>query len=196
MGVILIKNIFLPKLSNIQQNYALLLFWSILEEIHRELLFLDQKVTISERRTEILTKFVFLNMFENGQILRKIWICLNNSFWSNQWKGTIIKKNCFSLHTVPHTAKLCFSVVLMLFRGNSQRTSLFSPKMTISARRTKILRKFVSLNMFENGQILRKIWICLNNSFWWNSKRQQILTKPFFHLKMSHIHLNCALLLF
>ena len=122
------KTVFPPKVSNIQLNYALLLFWSILEEIHRELLFLDQKVTISERRTEILTKFVFLNMFENGQILRKIWICLNNSFWSNQWKGTNIKKICFSPHTVPHTAKLCFSVVLIFFRGNSQRTSLFSPK--------------------------------------------------------------------
>ena len=122
------KTVFPPKVSNIQLNYALLLFWSILEEIHRELLFLDQKVTISERRTEILTKFVFLNMFENGQILRKIWICLNNSFWSNQWKGTNIKKICFSPHTVPHTAKLCFCVVLMLFRGNSQRTSLYIPK--------------------------------------------------------------------
>ena len=128
MGVILIKNVFLPKLSHIQLNYVFQLFWIIFGEIHREHLFLDQKVTISERRTEILTKFVFLNMFENGQILRKIWICLNNSFWSNQWKGTNIKKICLSPHTVPHTAKLCFSVVLMLFRGNSQRTSLFNPK--------------------------------------------------------------------
>ena len=128
MGVILINTGFLPKVCHIQLNYVLLLFWSIFGEIHRGLLFLDQKVTLSERRTEILTKFVFLNMFENRQTLRKIWICLNKCFWSNQWKGTNIKKICFFPHTVPHTAKLCFSVVLMLFRGNSQRTSLFNPK--------------------------------------------------------------------
>ncbi len=35
-------------------------------EIHRELLFLVQKVTISEKSREILRKFVFLNKFEKG----------------------------------------------------------------------------------------------------------------------------------
>ena len=49
-------------------------------EIHRELLFLVRKVTISEKNTEIFRKFVFYYMFEKGQILRKIWICLNNYF--------------------------------------------------------------------------------------------------------------------
>ena len=117
------QKLFFSPMSNIQLNYALLLFWSILEEIHRELLFLDQKVTFSERRTEILTNFFFLNMFENGQILRKIRICLNNSFWSNQWKGTNIKKICFSPHTEPHTVKLCFSVVLKFFRKFTENFS-------------------------------------------------------------------------
>ena len=36
-------------------------------EIHRELFFLDVKVTISETNTEILRKFAFLNMFESGK---------------------------------------------------------------------------------------------------------------------------------
>ena len=45
------------------QNYAFLLFLSILGEILRELFFLDIKVTISETSTEILWKFVFLTMF-------------------------------------------------------------------------------------------------------------------------------------
>ena len=39
-------------------------------EIHRELFFLDIKVTILQSSTEILRKFVFLTMFEKGQILR------------------------------------------------------------------------------------------------------------------------------
>ena len=36
-------------------------------EIHRELFFLDIKVTISETSTEILRKFLFLTMFEWGK---------------------------------------------------------------------------------------------------------------------------------
>ena len=79
--------------------------------------------------------------------------------------GEILTKTCFSTQSEPHTAKLCFSVVLKFFWENSQRTSLFSPKMTISQKSTEILRKFDFLNMSEKGQILRKIWICLNNWF-------------------------------
>ena len=119
-------------MSHIQLNYVFLLFWSIFAEIQRQLLFLVKKVTFLEKRTEKLTekltKFVFLNMFENRQTLRKIGICLNNSFWSNLWNGGYINKKCFSPQSKPHTAKLCFSVVLKHFRGNSQRTSLFWPK--------------------------------------------------------------------
>ena len=81
---ILPKTFFLPKVSHIQLNYAFLLFWSILVEIHRELLVLVKKVTISERRTEIHRKLVFLNMCEKRVNLEKIWICLNSSFLSNQ----------------------------------------------------------------------------------------------------------------
>ncbi len=40
----------------------------------------------------------------------------------------ILTKNCFSPQSEPHTAKVCFSVVLKGFGVNSQRTSLFSPK--------------------------------------------------------------------
>ena len=42
--------------------------------------------------------------------------------------GEILTKTCSSPQSEPHTVKLCFSVVLKNFRGNSQRTSLFSPK--------------------------------------------------------------------
>ena len=71
MVEILIKTVFLPKVSHIQLNYDFLLFWSIFVEIHRELLFLVKKVTISEKSTEILRKFVFLNMLEKGKSWRK-----------------------------------------------------------------------------------------------------------------------------
>ena len=63
-GLILTKTVFLHKVSHILLNYGFLLFWSNLGEIHRELFFLDTKVTISERSTEKLRKFVFLTKFE------------------------------------------------------------------------------------------------------------------------------------
>ncbi len=42
--------------------------------------------------------------------------------------GEILTKTYFSPQNEPHTAKLCFSVVLTNFGGNSQRTSLVSQK--------------------------------------------------------------------
>ena len=86
-GININKTVFLHKVSHILLNYAFLLFWSIFGEIHRELFFLDIKVTISETSTEILRNFVFLTMFEKGKILRKIWICLNIFFLIKPVKG-------------------------------------------------------------------------------------------------------------
>ena len=42
--------------------------------------------------------------------------------------GKILTKTCFSPQSEPHTAKLCFYVVLKHFWGNAQRTSLFIQK--------------------------------------------------------------------
>ena len=91
-GQILTKTLFLPKVSHIQLYFDFLLFWSIFGEIHRELLFFVQKLN----STDILRKFVILNMFEKGQNLRKIWICLNKCFWSNKYKVTNVKKIFYS----------------------------------------------------------------------------------------------------
>ena len=43
-------------------------------------------------------------------------------------KGGKFNKICFSSQCEPHTAKLCFSVLLNHFWVNSETTSLFSPK--------------------------------------------------------------------
>ena len=48
-------------------NYAFLLLRSIFEKIHRELFFLDIKMTTSETNTDIFRKFVFLTLFERGK---------------------------------------------------------------------------------------------------------------------------------
>ena len=60
-------------MSHIQLNYAFVLFWSILGEIHWKPFFLAKKITITES-SEILRKFIFLNKFEKGQIWKKDWI--------------------------------------------------------------------------------------------------------------------------
>ncbi len=40
----------------------------------------NQKMTISEKSSEILRKITFLNKFEKEKSQRKIWICLNPFF--------------------------------------------------------------------------------------------------------------------
>ena len=54
------KNFFFMQMSHILLNYAFLLFGNIFGKIHRELFFLDIKVTKAETSIEILRKFVFL----------------------------------------------------------------------------------------------------------------------------------------
>ena len=55
----------------------------------------------------------------------------------------IITKKVFSPQIEPHTAKLCFSVVLKHFRGNSQRTSHFSPKIDYRRKEHRNTQKVV-----------------------------------------------------
>ncbi len=84
-------------MSHIQLNYAFLLFWSILGEIYWKLLFLVKKMTISERSSEKIRKFVFLNMFEKEKIQKKIWICCKQPFLFKAIKwDKYIKKKFFS----------------------------------------------------------------------------------------------------
>ena len=68
--------------------------------------------------------------------------------------GTTINKNCFSFQSEPHTAKLCFSVVLKHFAEIHRQILFLVQKVTFSEKRTEKLTKFVFLNMFENRQIL------------------------------------------
>ena len=97
---------------------------------------------------------------------------------------TNINKYGFFHQNEPYTAELCFSVVLKHFGGKSLKFSLFSQKMTISERRSEILRKFVFHNKFEKGQIQRQIWICCKQPFIFKSvKREKYLQKLFFSSK-------------
>ena len=139
-------------MSHILLNYASLLFCSIFGEIIRELFFLDIKLTISEKSTKRLRKFVFLTMFERGKILRLIWICLNNRFLINQWKGININKNGFSPQSGPHSAKLCLSVFLSILGYINRELFFLDIKGTLSETWNKTLRKFVFLTMFEGGK--------------------------------------------
>ena len=151
-----------------------MLFWRIFGLIHWKHDFLVKNVTISERSTEILRKFVYLNKFERRKILRKIWICLNNFFNQTSEIGQILTKTIILLkmsHTQLNYALLLFWNIFGEFQGKL----LFLVKnVTISERSTEILRKFVFLSKFEKGQIQRKIWICCKQPFWFKAVKYEI----------------------
>ncbi len=67
-----------------------------------------------------------------------------------------INKNLFFISSEPHTAKLCFSVNLKHFSGNSQRTSLFSQKGTL--KYSESLFFLTSLKM-ENLDLFKQIFL-------------------------------------
>ena len=91
-------------------------------------------------------------------------------------KGTIINKNCFSPQNEPHTAKLCFPIVLKRFRGNSLKTSLFSQK--IKSLRNK----------------LRKIWSLFFLTSWKRRKSRErfglVLKNPFCTKQLNGTNIN------
>ena len=109
--------------------------------------FLVKNLTLSERISEILGRYFFLRI-EKGQIQRKIWNILNNFFWSNQYKGTNINKNCFFPQNEPHTDKLCLPFVLKHFQGMSLITSLFS--------QNKYVRK--KFRNIQKGCFSQQVW--------------------------------------
>ena len=150
-------------------------FW----ENHREHFFLDIKLTISETSNEILRKFVFLTMFERGKYWGKFGL-FKQIFLIKQVKGINFNKNCFSPQSEPHTAKLCLSFVLKLFWGNSWKNFLFRSKSDYLRNEHRNTQKFVFLTRFEKGQILRKIWICLNNFFCSNQLKGININKNWF----------------
>ena len=152
-------------MSHIQLNYVFLLFWSIFGKFHWKLV----KKNISERSSEIIGKFVFLNKFEKEQIQRKIRICCKQPFLFKAIKLDKYKQNLFFPQNQTHRANnACFSVVLKHFWDNSLKNSLFSPKSEYLRKHLRNTSKVCFSQQFEKGQIQRKIWISLNCPFWIN----------------------------
>ena len=152
-------------MSHIQLHYALLLFCTIFGEIHKELLFFSTKWLSLKGVLKNSESLFFWTFLKRG----KSWVNLDlfkQLFLIKPVKGNNINKNCFSPKTEPTTTKLCFSVVLNHFGGSHRELLILVKKVAISERSTEKLRNFFFLNMFEKGQILRKIWICLNNCFY------------------------------
>ena len=135
-------------MSHIQLNNAFLLFCKIFWEIHRELRFLVKKGVNSERSREIHRQFVFLNMFVNGQILRKIWIYLTTVFDQTSKMGEILTKYSFSPECESHTGNLCFFVVVLKHFREIHREFLFLiQKVTISEKSQSTHKVYFSLQV-------------------------------------------------
>ena len=67
MGINILKNCFFPHNEPHTAKLCLSVVLKHFAVIHRELLFLDIKVAISETSTEILRNFVFITVFESGK---------------------------------------------------------------------------------------------------------------------------------
>ena len=87
-----------------------------------KIFFLVKKKNISERSSEIIRKFVFLNKFEKEQIQRKIRICRKQPFLFNAVKlDKYIQKMFFSSKWVTHSYTMllgCFEAFLGKFTEN------------------------------------------------------------------------------
>ena len=125
----------------------------------------SQKSDISERNTDILGKFVFLSKFEKEQIQRKIRICCKQPFLFKAVKQDKYKQKCFSHQNLPHTAKLCFPVILKHFRWNSLKTSLFSQKKTLSEKAQKNLESCFFSTSSKRNKSRGKLGFVVNNPF-------------------------------
>ena len=66
-------------------------------------------------------------MFERGKPEENLDL-FKQLFLIKPVKGEKYLKKCFSPQSEPHTAKICLSVVLKNFGGNSERIFLFRPK--------------------------------------------------------------------
>ena len=152
-------------------------FEVFLWEIHRDLLFLIKKIDYLRKDHKNTQKFVFLNKFEKDQILRKIWIFLINYFDQTSKMREILIKTVF-LSNVSHIQlNYAFLLLWNIFGKIPQRTSLFSPKMTISERSTEILRKFIFVNIFKKGANPEENLDLFKIFFDQTSKMGEILTK-------------------
>ena len=145
-------------------NYVFLLFWSIFREIQWKILFLVKKMAISERISDILRTFLFLNKIEKEQILRKIRICFKHPFCSSSKIGQI-KKQLFSPQNEPHRFKLCVCVFFCLLGEIHWKCLFLVKKGTISEKRLEILRRFFFSSSLKRGKSRGKLGFVINNPF-------------------------------
>ena len=109
------------------------------------------KMTISKRALKYSESLLFLPCLK-GKILRKIWICLNYCFWSNQLRGISINQKFFSPQSEPHTLNYAFLLFWSIFVEIHRELFFLDIKVAISETSTEKLRKFVFLTIFERGK--------------------------------------------
>ena len=101
-GQILSKMFFLLKISHTQINYAFQVFWSIFTEIDWKPFGERSRKWQSQNKLSITLKLIFSQRAWKGENpVERFWFDRNNFYWSNQWNGTNITKNFFSLQDKP-----------------------------------------------------------------------------------------------
>ena len=137
-------------MSHIQLNYAPLLFFSNFGKFSENFSFLSKRGYLRKKH-KILTKFFFLTCLKRA-IPEEYLDLFKQMFLIKPLKGTNINKNCFSPKSEPHTAKLCFPVVLKQFRANSLKTSLISLKIDYLRKEYRNTQKSFFLTNLKRGK--------------------------------------------
>ena len=109
------------------------------------------KMTIFKRALKYSESLLFYHVWKE-KILRKIWICLNYCFWSNQLRGINFNKKCFSPQSEPHTLNFAVLLFWSIFVEIHRELFFLDIKVAISETSTEKLRKFVFLTIFERGK--------------------------------------------
>ena len=121
-GQILKNIVFVSKESHILLNFSILLFWSIFEKFIENFSFLSKSDYLRNEHWKT-QKVCFSYHFWKGQIMRKIWICLNKCFRTNQKNGININKTVF-LPKVGHILLNCAFLLFWIIFGEIHREIL------------------------------------------------------------------------
>ena len=164
--------------------------------MHKELLFLVQKVTISEKSTEILRNLFFLTCLKRGKFWGKFGFVWTTVFYPTRKRGQILTKTFFLLK-MSHIQLNYTFLLFWSISGEIHCELLFLvKKLTISEGALKYSESSFFLTTSKRVISWGKFGFIITTDFEQTSKWGQILTKTVFLHKMSHIQLNYAFLSF
>ena len=164
-------------MCHILLNSAFRLFWSVLGEIHRELFFLDIKVTTSEMSTKILRNlFCFLPCLKRANSGENLDLLKQKLFFS-QWHTQLLNYAFLLFWSIfGEIHRELFFLVKELYEflpKHFKTTERHSLAVYSSLSGVKLfLLIFIPLYMFDKKKVFKQIQIFLRICPFWNMVRK------------------------